>query len=116
MRMGVFLRHRKLWLRFKDETGKWKNAPTPYTAGEEALAEKAHRALTDRITAKLRALEGKPQPLTVRVYAARWIKQRRDLGVGSVRDDETRLTRHALPVIGDLLLCLLYTSPSPRDS
>src|SRR5712692_11570571 len=43
-------------------------------------------------------------PFTVKRYLVRWIEDRRVRNVASAGDDETRLQRHALPELGELLL------------
>jgi integrase len=43
-------------------------------------------------------------PLTVKRYLASWIEDRRLRKVASAGDDETRLKRHALPELGELVL------------
>lgn len=100
--MGVFRRHRKLWIRYKDETGEWRNKRTPYAVGQEDLAERAYAATVERVAAAVEVTDG--ETLTVHRFAERWIKERRARGVASVGDEETRLERHALPMLGDMRL------------
>jgi hypothetical protein len=37
---SLYVKGRKLWARFKDESGKWTGAPTPYRPGEEAKVQR----------------------------------------------------------------------------
>ena len=41
----IYPRGQKLWLGYKDTTGTWKYAPTPYRVGEEKQAKKAYEWL-----------------------------------------------------------------------
>jgi integrase len=104
---SIYPRKRKLWVRYKDESGRWAGATTPFHLGEEAKAKRYLRELEAGIKARSEAgaeIGLKPgEPVTVRRYAERWIADRRALGIRSVGDDDARL-RHALPAIGDLAM------------
>jgi len=49
--MGVFQRGNKLWVRYQDADGTWRNASTGYILGQEKLAE----AVFDEIVSRVRA-------------------------------------------------------------
>lgn len=98
--MSVFTRGSKLWIRFRDVGGKWRNASTGYSVGQEALAQAVH----DEVLARVRGTSSTPaQPgaLTVRVLAEAWLAKRDTETAG---DDRSRLYNHILPVIGDILV------------
>jgi len=44
--MGIFVRGRKLWARFKDASGAWVNKATPFEVGQES---EAARYLADEL-------------------------------------------------------------------
>jgi integrase len=104
--MGIFVRGQRLWARFKDSSGAWVNKRTPYEVGQETDAERylARRVANAAATRDADERAGRPGggPLTVREFAARWLKERRGLGVRSIADDESRMNRHVLPRLGDL--------------
>ncbi len=100
----VYTRGSKLWIGYIDLTGKQRCVSSGFPVGEETRARK----LLEKIEAKVaqdrdegRRPEG---PLTVRLYAARWLEARVREGLWSVKDDETRLRLHALPTLGDMVL------------
>ena len=47
--MGVFVRGRKLYIRFKAPDGKWRNAPSGYNVGQEAEAQALYLAVRARV-------------------------------------------------------------------
>ena len=106
--MGIFVRGRKLWARFKDPTGAWVSKPTPYEVGQESDARRylARRTTTAAAVRDAKAIDetrtGGATP--VRVFADKWRKERRALGVRSIADDDSRMKRHILPELGDLSL------------
>jgi integrase len=102
---SIYPRKRKLWVRYKDESGKWVGAATPFPLGEETKAKRYLRELQAGIAARKEtgAALGLPPgaPVTVRRFAERWIADRQALGIRSADDDDARLL-HAMPLIGDL--------------
>jgi len=100
----VYARGNKLWIGYKDADGSRKYAPTKFTVGQESKAGKLLEAIERRIQAAAGFGEAALGPLTVKRYLASWIKDRRLRNVASAGDDETRLQRHALPELGELLL------------
>ncbi len=99
---SIYRRGRRLWCRVKDESGKWTSEPTPYSVGQE-LEAREYAAEGQQVCDERRGA-GLEAPLTVRTYAEKWIKERRERGVRSAGDEETRLRKHALPHLGDILL------------
>ncbi len=106
--MAKFLRGEKYWVRFKDENGKWVNRPTPYRIGEESEAdryfERRSKCAAAARDATTKRGGSSTQPLTIRLFAESWLKERRKLGIRSFADDESRMHRHILPELGDFLL------------
>lgn len=104
---SLYLKQNKLWARYKDASGKWTNAPTPYRPGDEVKARQFLARLESQVEATVRVTEGEGPPsglVTVAQYTTRWIKDRRPLGLATLSDDETRLRKHVLPRIGELPL------------
>lgn len=92
---------RMLWCSYYDANGKRRQTATPYVEGEE---DKAQRFVDELERQAKRGVDAETGAFTVRLYAAQWIKGRRDRGVESVDLDEARLKKHALPVIGSLAM------------
>ena len=107
--MGVFARGSRLWLRVKDTRGTWINRRTPYVVGQEEQAERLYRTAMREIESRRSA--GLIGQVTVQSYFDKWIKERKEIGLRSVGDDESRLKKHAMPKLGALLL----TEVRPRD-
>lgn len=100
--MGVYPRGKKLWIRFRDAKGKWRDASTGYNLGQEALAQATHDEVVARVTASERIVKhAPPRSFTVRAYAADWIVKRRERGL-DWQGDEGRLRHHVLPALGEL--------------
>jgi integrase len=98
--MSVFARGSKLWIRFRDVGGKWRNASTGYSVGEEALAQ----AVLDDIVARVAATEragNSPQVVTVRSFAEAWLAKRE---TETAADDRGRIHNHILPALGNIPL------------
>src|SRR5688572_9526033 len=100
---SIFARGGKLWCKVKDENGAWVNRPTGLRVGQEKLAAKIVKKAQASLNAR-RDGQADAGPLTVAAYAQRWLEERRGRGLASAGDDEARLTRHVLPVLGPLLL------------
>jgi integrase len=107
---SLYIKQNKIWVRYKNEAGKWTDGPTPYRAGEEAKARRFLERLSGRVAATIEATAtatASPPPtgaLTVERYAKLWIDGRRSLGLATLRDDEVRLHKHVCPRIGYLRL------------
>jgi integrase len=102
--MGVYARGKKLWIRFRDADGKWRDSSTGFDVGQEELAQIMHDETVARIAAATRTVKHAPaRGLTVRAFVAEWLPKRRERGL-DWKSDEGRLTRHVLPYIGDLPL------------
>ncbi len=97
----VFQRGAKLWVGY-DHDGKRVQKPTGLNVGEEAKA----RAVLRKIETKLVAGEefGADGPITVEVYAERWLKERKARGLAMADDDEARMYLHVIPRIGEMVL------------
>jgi integrase len=114
--MGVYARGSKLWIRFRDIGGKWRDAFSGYLVGQEALAGEVHAEIVARVAASeqtehVKHAPSAPRPSThdtpavgtVRGFASGWIVKRREREL-DWRNDESRLRHHVLPEIGDLPL------------
>jgi hypothetical protein len=100
--MGVYARGTKLWIRFRDAKGMWRDAATGYSVGQEELAQVMHDETVARIGATTKTVKHAPaRGLTVRGFVAEWLPKRRERGL-DWKADESRLNRHVLPYIGDL--------------
>ena len=100
--MGVYARGSKLWIRFRDAKGTWRDASTGYNVGQEELARIMHDETVARIGATTKTVKhAPPRGLTFRGFVAEWLPKRRERGL-DWKADESRLNRHVLPYIGDL--------------
>lgn len=104
---SVYARGNILWIKYKDEWGKWAWESTKLRVGEE---ENAREILSD-IEARAAASNEFGEeadisgPITVTEFARQhWIKERESLGIADWKNDESRLRNHALPHIGNMLL------------
>jgi integrase len=103
--MGIYARGRKLWARYKDSADEWVCKATHYEVGQEVEAQ---RYLDRRVAnaSAARAADARlgraGAPMPIREFAEKWLKQRRDLGIHSIADDDSRMRRHILPVLGEL--------------
>jgi len=102
--MGVYARGSKLWIRFRDVDGKWRDATTGYSVGQEELAQ----ATLDEVLARVREAPAPPRAanavLTLRVYAEGWLAKRE---TETVADDKGRIYNHILPALGSVPLAEL---------
>jgi integrase len=105
---SLYIKGSKLWARYKDERGKWKGAPTPYRQGDEAKARRFLKGLEAESEATRHFVERDDVPhkgpITVAAYAARWVNDRKQLGLVTASDDGARLNLHALKFIGGMAL------------
>lgn len=98
---SVYPRGKRLWIKYKTETGRKKCVPSSYVVGQEVLAREALKKLEDRVQARLSVSgDGKP---TVAVYGEKWIKKRIARGF-DMDVDAARLRNHVFPILGDLPL------------
>lgn len=105
--MGVFKRGLKLWFRIKAPSGEWVNRPSAFVVGQEKEAQAVFDLMLDQLAAGGEGDELVLGPATVKSYCARWLKERRDRGVGSVDDEEGRLKKWVLPELGNIELSAL---------
>ena len=102
---SIYPRGEKLWCRLKGDKapGKWSAAPTPYRVGDERkareYADEAQQAIDERIGIRAKLTNAR----TVRAYVAAWLEARRE-SEHDWKQDRGRLTKHVLPVLGDMLL------------
>src|SRR3954465_15372711 len=58
--MGVYSRGKKLWIRFRDAKGMWRDASTGYSVGQEELAQVMHDETVARIGATTKTVKHAP--------------------------------------------------------
>ncbi len=97
----VYPRGTKLWIGFKDETGKWQYEATDYRVGEEDKARKVLTRVEARVKAGIAYGEAQGGPVTVKAYAETWLKARSKRGLSNADTDAGRL-KHVYPVIGHI--------------
>jgi integrase len=98
---SLLVRGRVLYAKLKNIDGKWVRVATPFCVGDEERADRwaqDQQREVDRERARRDRFGG---PMTVSVFAERWLTARR---TKTVKDDRTRIEKHALPRIGHLLL------------
>lgn len=93
---------RKLWIKVKDEQGRWVGKPTPFLVGQEAQAQRFLAKVRERMQAGEDIVGTELGPVTVRAFSKRWLLDRRALGLADVENDNSRLEHHILPLIGEL--------------
>jgi integrase len=102
----VYARGEKLWLGFKDSSGKWRYKAAGFAVGQEKQAEKLLKQIETQVEAEQRFATSdeptKPRgPVTLRMFTERWLKDRERRRIRDVTNDRGRLTKHVLPVLGD---------------
>lgn len=98
---SIIARGRKLYAKLKDVDGVWTRIATPYAVGDEERAAAWAAERQREVAREVARRERYGSVLTVSVFAARWLDAR---DTKTVRDDRTRIEKHALPRIGHLLL------------
>jgi integrase len=104
---GCITVHRNiLHLKIKDQSGKWversiglEDSPRNRATATQRLAE-----VRDTLLAGDSAMNNTSGPITVRAYAKRWMKDRREQGLADCDNDQSRLELHVFPVIGGMAL------------
>lgn len=101
---SIKVRGNKLWAQLKGvkHAGKWDSIPTDFSVGDETAALRWARAYQRKIDAQLGAAGTPNGPLTLRMYTARWLKEREDRSVLSVESERRWLTKYVMPEIGDV--------------
>jgi integrase len=99
---SVYPRWNKLYLRYKDAEGKWRDKVTPYRVGQEREARKLLRAVESKIAAGKDLAPEQRGPLTLRAFADLWHAERVKLGIVDAANDLARLRDHVLPALGHL--------------
>jgi integrase len=104
MTMGtVYPRGRKLWIGYRDVTGRWRYEATDCVLGEETKARRILAKVEAGEAAGVAHGEAQHGPVTVKRYAEDWLEERRKRGLSNVDTDAGRL-KHAYPVIGHIPL------------
>lgn len=99
---SIYARGNRLWIRYKTVAGRWTQKSSGFNVGQERKASALLTKVEQRIRARVEAGETEETgSLTVKRYALDWLKRRTTV---TVKDDESRLTRHVLPMLGGLLL------------
>jgi len=99
--MGVYARGSKLWIRFRDDSGKWCSASTGYNVGQEDLAQATLDEVLTRVRQAASPASATGHVLTVRAFAEMWLANRQ---TETAADDRGRIYNHILPILGDIPL------------
>lgn len=100
---SVYLRGDRWWCRLKDEAGKWISKATEFAAIDKRKALRYATAAQKKLDARHVAGDT-TGPVTVAAYGEQWLDGREARGVRSIVGDRGRLTNHAFPHLGALLL------------
>lgn len=105
---SLYVKGKKLYARFKDESGKWSCEATPFRPGQEIEARRYLKRLETRIVATREttdAVDLEPgTPITVAQYAKKWLRDREPLRHASHKDEVCRIEKHMLPRLGHMEL------------
>ena len=96
---GLYYRGNSIWLRYKDESGVWKNQSSGFKKGDEQSAERCITMIRSKIAAK--SISSQNRPTLAHVFSG-WIERLQRRGRRSWRDDEARLRKHIMPELGEL--------------
>ncbi len=113
--MGIYVRGKRLYFRFKGPKGKWKVRRSEYLVGQEELARKALRELADRISAGAAIVGQRNKAVTLQEFAnLTWFETRRGMVSGADRD-EGRLELHVFPRHSDPKLGSIHLGAMPLE-
>ncbi len=108
---SIYARGGVLWARIKGlkKPGEWARVPTdhngtPYRLGEEDKAQRWADVIEREIAESAAKAAAGAGALTLAAYAERRAPLRKELGVHSWRNEETRLRLHVVPALGHLAL------------
>jgi integrase len=99
----IYARGNTLWLCYRGVDGKRRRHPTDFKIGEEAKAGALLRRTEQKIAAERALAFPDAVPPTVKVWADRWLEERKAL-VAGWKTDKGRVERHILPELGPLHL------------
>ena len=99
---SIYPRHRRLWLKFKNEKGFWVCRSSGLKVGQEKKAKDLLRRIENLVEVGGTSPGG--GPLTVAKWSEMWLATRRRKGIVVADDYESRLKLHILPRIGHLRL------------
>lgn len=97
-----YARGSKVWVRYKNEDGKWVNKSTPYRVEQRELVRRYVDALLRGVERK--AENGKAGPNTIAEYARKWCDEREARELDCAKADRQRLEDYVLPEIGHIAL------------
>jgi len=100
----IYRRGTRLWIRFKGPDGKWTQQKTSHLVGSEPKARKLLIEVEAKIAAGAEFAAAGTGPITVALYADKWISDRERMGLADWGGDAARLRNHVLPAIGRLRL------------
>jgi integrase len=126
---SIFTRGRKLYVKYRDASGKWVMRATPFAPGDLKKAQKLLVDTQKRIQAG-QEVTGSGGTPTVAQYSQRWAVARKTRGITIADDEEARLKKFVLPRIGHLplspegvrprhireVVAALRVAPTDRDS
>lgn len=99
-----YARGNKIWVRYKDETGKWVNKPCGRPAYHLNQVELARRYVNALLRGIERKRNGDVVANSIAEYARKWCDEREKRGVDSAASEKARLEKYVLPEIGKLQL------------
>ena len=92
---SLYVKDGKLWIRYKNETGKWVGRSTPFRPGQEAEAKVELKRREAQVAANKAVADATGiapgTKMTVAQYAKKWVKDRELLKLASHEDDAARL-------------------------
>lgn len=106
-----YARGNKIWIRFQDETGKWRDESTGYDLSQVDSAKRYRDAKMRGCAARREVGDENGDPL-VMTYGKRWVKEREERDIGSAVEERSRLDKYVYPRIGHMKL----TEVRPRDA
>lgn len=98
---GLYYRGQVIWARYKDTSGKWRDASTGLKKGDEKRAA-VLLAEMKRVTATAGDLGFETSVPTLGRFFDWWIERSKARGKRSWKDDESRLRVHVLPHLRDV--------------
>jgi hypothetical protein len=99
---SIYKKGNKLYAAIKNASGDWVKIATGFNVGQEREAKKFARDLEARRDAGLEHGEAEHGPVTLRRYVKTWNVEREKLGLADIANTEARLSRHVLPILGDV--------------
>jgi integrase len=100
----IYARGRKLWMSYRDETGKRQWKSTGFEVGQENDAERLLEQIEAMVAAGGLVAGDEVGPVTLQRYGDHWLKEREADGLATFKDERTRLRLHVYPELGRMAL------------